>query len=308
MDNRFDGVLYGICENLRRYIEMLPEGVKKRTEEIRLRVGAPVSITIGGRPKFILKNGEISDYINGSLVIADKNDLSESFILLCRHSVYAHAPELKNGYISMTSGHRAGVCGAFNENGVLHDITSINIRIAREIFGAADELLKVYRGGGFLIAGPPGSGKTTILRDFVRQLSSGICGDYRRVAVIDSRGEIAGGGDGGINNLGGNTDILKIADKSVGIEIAVRTLFPDVVAFDEIGTEAELAEVSESFNAGVEILTTAHIGSESDLMRRSVTSGLLRSGAIEQIAVLSPILGEKPKLISCTELLYEYDA
>ena len=187
----------------------------------------------------------------------------------------------------------------------MQNITSINIRIAREIIGAANEVAVEYDGGGMLIAGPPGSGKTTVLRDLVRQLSSGIYGRRYRVAVVDSRGEISGSSSGQSgNDLGPDSDVLLTADKSAGIEIAVRTMFPDIVAFDEIGTNEELKKVSESFCAGVSVITTAHIGCEGDIMRRSVTKSLIESGAVSKVALLPAVHGGSIRVITVKELCH----
>ena len=137
----------------------------------------------------------------------------------------------------------------------------------------------------------------------MRQLSDGLCGKLYRVAVIDSRGEISGSYSGEcVNDLGNNTDVLMSGNKAEGIEIAIRTMFPDVVAFDEIGTIGELKGVSESFNAGVTVITTAHISSEKELMMRNVTSGLIRSGAVSVVALLPKVYGGKIKFIDTKEL------
>ena len=299
----FDGVLYGIGENIRRTLEFLPDKVKCKVQEIRLRTGLPVCLTVGGKTYFVKKDGTVCDYINADILKSDKKDLKESFMLLCNDSVYAHTGELKNGYIKMRSGHRAGICGTFDEQGNFKNVSSINIRIAHEVLGCADALFDSYNGNGLLIAGRPGSGKTTILRDLIRQLSSD---KYLRVAVIDSRGELSGSFLGeSINDLGVNTDILMIQNKALGVEIAVRTLFPNIVAFDEIGTSKELLSVSDSFNAGVSVITTAHAGSISDLLTRSVTNGLLRSGAVSQVAMLSEEIGKAPEILSVKEILCE---
>lgn len=300
---RFESALYGINPKIRSVLERLPSAVKASAEEIRLRCGLPVALTVSGETLFVLENGQTSFCITRDLLKAQKSDLEESFKLLCKSSVYAHTEELRNGFIMMENGHRAGICGTLTENGSMHDVSSINIRIAREVFGAANDITKAYGGGGLLIAGPPGSGKTTVLRDLIRQLSSGRCGKIYRIAVIDSRGEISGSFEGeNANDLGTGSDVLVTADKAAGIEIAVRTMFPDIVAFDEIGTEAELRRVSESFCAGVNIITTAHIGSVEDIMRRRVTQALIKSGVISQIALLPSIHGGTIKLIDTKEL------
>ena len=300
---RFESVLYGVAPRIRAVLGKLPVTIKSNAEEIRLRAGLPVALTVCGETVFIRTSGQTSFIITRDLLISEKTDIEESFRLLCKSSVYAHENELKNGFIMMDNGHRAGVCGTLSEGGIMHDITSLNIRIAKEIIGAANDIVRGFDGGGLLIAGPPGSGKTTVLRDLIRQLSGGICGRHYRVAVIDSRGEISGGVNGKSgNDLGPDCDVLLTADKAAGIEMAVRTMFPHIVAFDEIGTKEELKRVSESFCAGVTVITTAHIGSVDDLMRRSVTAALIESGAVSKVALLPTLRKGNIKLISVKEL------
>lgn len=300
----FDTAISAISSAIRNVLTFLPQNIKNKTEEIRLRNGLPVALTIKGKPLFVTKSGNLCEYITKDLLTVTKSDLEESFMLLCKRSVYAHTAELKEGYIVMDNGHRAGVCGTITEDGHLRDVSSINIRIAHEVIGCADNIVKEFDGGGFLIAGPPGSGKTTLLRDFIRQLSTGILGKYLKISVIDSRGEISGSSFGNcVNNLGENTDILIIKDKALGMEIAVRTLFPDIVAFDEIGSYSELNRVSESFNAGVSVLTTAHAGNLDDLLTRSITKSLIDSGAISKVALLSPTIGDPIQIFTVSELI-----
>lgn len=300
---RFESVLYGIAPRIRKVLYELPATVKGNAEEIRLRAGLPVALTVGGETVFIRTSGQTSFIITHDLLKSEKTDIEESFRLLCKSSVYAHENELKNGFIMMDNGHRAGVCGTLSAGGIMHNVTSVNIRIAREIIGAANDIVRGFDGGGLLIAGPPGSGKTTVLRDLIRQLSGGICGRHYRVAVIDSRGEISGGiGGKACNDLGPDCDVLLTADKAAGIEMAVRTMFPHIVAFDEIGTKEELNRVSESFCAGVTVITTAHIGSVDDLMRRSVTAALIESGAVSKVALLPALHTGTIRLISVKEL------
>ncbi len=249
-------------------INILPKDLKQNAEEIRLRAGKEICIMCGKKPFF-------------SKPILETEDIAFTVKRLCNSSVYAHTNELNNGYISLPFGHRAGVVGNFSgEN--LYEFSSISIRIAREIIGAAN-FLDGKITGGVLLAGPPASGKTTVLRDLVRRLSN----ENFKVSVVDTRGEISAFSRGSIyNDLGPNTDVLFGIDKDRGIEIALRTMTPDYIAFDEIGREAELMRVFDSVNGGAEIITTAHIGSTEQLLSRAVTRKLILSGAVKTVVML----------------------
>lgn len=301
--SNFDSALYGVGQRVKEILDKIPQKVKLNTEEIRLRTGSPLALTVSGDTVFVRESGEICFFITSDLCFVTEKDVKESFLNLTQNSVYAHEQELKNGFIIMKNGSRAGVCGNFSQEGFLSDVTSVNIRIAHEVFGSANEILKNYTGGGLLIAGPAGCGKTTVLRDTIRQLSLGRNGKFHRICVIDSRGEISGslGGDG--NDLGRCTDVLYIDNKAKGIEIALRTMFPEIIAFDEIANSEELKRVKESFFSGVDIITTAHIGSAKELLKRNVTASLIKDGIVSYVALLSRIHGGMTEIIPVSELL-----
>ena len=182
MSKEFDNAISSLADKIKRTLQFLPHDIKQRCEEIRLRAGLPLCLTICGKVMFVCEDSSVSGVLPRNPLIATKEIVTESLAQLCNNSIYLHENEIKQGFVSLKNGNRAGVCGVFNAEGMLISVSSINIRIARQIFGCANDLLPFIR-GGLLIAGPPGSGKTTMLRDLVRQLSSGTQGIYYRIAV-----------------------------------------------------------------------------------------------------------------------------
>jgi stage III sporulation protein AA len=275
----------------------LPLEIKAHAQEIRLRIGRPIMLSLPYGPVFISLSGEPAFKLRSGLLIAEKANIDEAFRLICDCSVHSHQREIKNGFVTLRGGHRAGICGTAvldgDEVSNIRDISSINLRIARDIAGAADKTVKALLtdGGvsGALIFGPPGCGKTTVLRDLARQLSSGGRGARMfRVAVIDERGEIAATFQGQPqNDLGPCCDVLDGYPKGEGIMQAVRCLSPDVVICDEIGGEADEKAVEFSLNAGVTVIASAHAGSLRELLARPQTARLIACGAFKTAVHLS---------------------
>ncbi len=285
---RFKEVLDFLPEKISKSLAGLGEEIKCETEEIRLRAGRPLAITVRGSQFFVGKTATMMPK-DDSLKISER-EVEECFVKLCNRSVYSHTDELREGYLILNGGHRAGVCGTVTvEQGKIQsvrDISSINIRIAKEVPHFADQIVKDYTGGGILVCGGPGSGKTTLIRDMVRGLAGGVSGRFFKVAVIDSRGELAAVSGGvPMTDIGQSADIITACPKEKGIEIALRTLYPDVIAFDEIGNLDEVRAVEQGLNCGVSIITSAHIGSKQDLFKKEQTKRLLQSGAIDKVVI-----------------------
>lgn len=277
----------GLLENqISEILKRLPQYIAEKTEEIRLRAGRPLALGLNGKTVFVTNKAQTTDnfaegfYINAEmLALTVKN--------ICGSSVYSHTDEIQNGFITMPYGNRAGIAGSFKQ-GKFCDISSVNIRISHECTGVSQNFVKGYSGGSVLICGPPSSGKTTFLRDVVRGISNGECGKYYKISLIDTRNEIAAMYCGvPQNNVGVNTDVISGREKSYAIDAAVRSMSPEIIAFDEIGTTDEVNAVLNGINCGAYIITTAHIESPYKLLMRNVTRLLIEKCGIEKIIYLS---------------------
>jgi len=285
---------------IRGIISGLSLNILERLEEIRLRQNKPLILG--------LPDGDIFLDINGKpavtprdcyLVTAD--DIQRVTQLISGCSLYAFGEELKNGFITLPGGHRVGLTGkTLLENGrvrTLKYISGLNIRISREVKGAASPLLPFIidqRSGNIfntLIFSPPRCGKTTMLRDIIRQLSNGIPElNFKGVVigVVDERSELAGCFQGvPQREVGIRTDVLDGCRKAEGMFMLLRSMAPRVIATDEIGTDEDFAALEGVFNAGVKVLTTVHAASLTELNQRPALRNLLNMKVIERFVLLS---------------------
>lgn len=280
------------CGELKYLLEKLPESKKATVQEIRLRSGKPLTLTDGKITMFVSNDSKILYTAGENAVRVTQRNIYDTFKSLCSYSVYSRQNEIKSGYITVKGGHRVGLCGTAvvkdGEVTAINDISSLNIRIARQIFGASEELFeKAYsEGGGILIAGLPSSGKTTVLRDMAYRLSLGIDCHVMRTAVIDERGELSGTYGGTAENDLGLCDVLNGYPKGEGIIQAIRSLSPQVIICDEVGTESDAAAISAGANAGADIIATIHAGSYDELLRRKQARRLLETGAFKTVVIL----------------------
>ena len=260
-------------------------------QEIRLRADKPVGIVIKGSTFFIDEKANIEKKVDKAVSIT-KNNIYEIFMKLCKHSIHAYKEQIKEGYITTDEGHRVGIAGKLNSVGNMSalDITSLNIRIARQIKGASEEIsqrLFKERVNSTLIIGEPSSGKTTILRDLAIKLTSGYLGKSYKTVIIDSRNEIGAYQNGKYTyDVGINTDIITGIDKSEGIMQAIRTMSPQIIICDEMGGIDDVVAVNQCLNSGVNIITTVHAGSKKEAEEKEQILALINSGAFKNVVLL----------------------
>lgn len=280
---------------MRQRLEAVPEGSRPFIREIRLRLGQPVVLTAKDGPFFLSREGRLLTKPPAFPERASREELLEILKKVCGYSLQSCQQELAQGYYTLPGGHRVGIAGTVSaENGRVNALwqpLSLNFRIARQLPGAAGDLpRKLYSGGerpSVLIAGVPSSGKTTLLRDLIRRLSMGETGRCLQIAAVDERGELGGGREQGTGlDLGPCTDLLSGYPKGAGMEIALRTLAPDILACDEIGGEGETAAILSSAGAGVPLLATAHGESFAQIARRPALRPLLEAGIFDRLVLL----------------------
>ena len=242
-------------------------------EEIRIRIGWPVELIYGNHNEWL---GNYDSMI-------DRQCLDEMLNYITGYSLYALEEEIKQGYITLSGGHRIGITGhaTYDHGSSVNDlqitniieIGGLNIRIAHERKGCAEQIIPFLRNGkgiyNTVFFAAPGVGKTTCLRDVIRILSNGDAKHAgMKICVVDERSEIAACIEGKPqNDLGKRTDVLDACPKGLGMQMVLRSMSPEIIAVDELGKEEEFALLEQMRCSGVKILGTMHAGDMEQLMR-----------------------------------------
>lgn len=282
--NEIENILDYFSINVRKIIE---ENYSDKIEEIRLRSNKPLCIKIGQENKLI-------DYI------VKQQDVLQSFEKVCENSVYSYRRQICDGYITIRGGNRVGIVGsAIVDNGQVINvnyISSLNFRIARQIIGCSNLIIRElidYENDSLyntLLISPPGCGKTTLLRDIIRNISNGIENfKGRTVGVVDERGEIAAMYKGiPQNDIGIRSDVIDNMPKPEAMRILVRSMAPDVITCDEIGSLEDIKAIDYAMCSGVKGIFTAHGSSINEIERNPEISKLLDKHIFERIILLNP--------------------
>lgn len=298
-------VIHLLPVEMKKILEKLPNTMKQHLEEIRIRENRPLEITLQGTFHYVSELGEL---------VQDSGQAFKPHAELCRkllekitnYSLYTMEEELRRGYITVAGGHRIGLAGRTILDGGMvrgiRDIGGFNIRIAREVVGAAKQLLpKLFlpsqRGlQSTLIISPPQQGKTTLIRDIARSLSYGELSaqnkmKYTRmpmkIGIVDERSEIAACVKGIPSfDVGPRTDVMDACPKAEGMMMLLRSMSPEVIIADEIGRPEDAEAIREAAHSGVKVIATAHAYDVDEVRRRPEIMGLIEERAFEMIVEL----------------------
>ena len=269
-------------------------------QEIRLRVNCPLMINYDNKEYFVSENASlVSNPYHG--VIITNNEIKETMEYISNYSLYAFEEEIRQGFITINGGHRIGITGKtiIQEDSIkgMKYISYINVRLAHQVKGCADIVIPYLVNKSIhgiyhtLLISPPKCGKTTLLRDIIRQISSG-CSHIEgmNVGVVDERSEI-GACYMGVpqNDLGIRTDILDCCPKAKGMMMLIRSMSPQIIAVDEIGSREDLEAIDYVISCGCKLIATVHGSSIEDIKSKPILGELLQNKLFERYVILNNV-------------------
>lgn len=287
--SRFDGALELLPNGLRNSARFLNEDDKANAEEFRLRIGRPATV--------LLPEGE-KELGKAPVTVRELNTVLEITTSASAHSVREN---MKNGYITSKGGYRVGLGGSaiVRDDGVtgFSALSSVAVRITKEIKGVSDQFMgEIFEGDKFystLIISPPGRGKTTVLRDIIRNLSDmGL-----RISVADERGELAAMREGVPQmDVGRYTDVIENCPKSQAVMMLLRAMNPEIIAMDEITAAEDILALKSAAGCGVGLIATVHAADLEDLMSKELYRGVI--GLFKKLLVIGTSGGRRKYTIS----------
>ncbi len=289
-------------EKLRLALSGLSDKQTEELYEIRLKSEKPVILIFSNEKQFVTDSGRLTHFYNSSVLNLSDSELKQVFERMCSYSVYSMTDSICNGFITIDNGCRVGVYGtAVVEGGTVSSIRNIkglNVRIAGDFIDISADVYKLFESSKptVLICGPPSSGKTTLIKDLCRNLSDKF--NYK-ISLIDERAEFEN------YYPGFNTDVLTGYPKAVGIMQSVRTLSPEIVVFDELGTSDEAEAVVEGMNSGVSFVMSIHCDNKEELKKKKQLKILNEIKVIDYFVFLKD-RAEVSEIVSA-EVFYDED-
>lgn len=288
-----------LTPKIKNAVMSIPESERNLIQEIRLRLGKKLTVTIFGKEYFVDEKGRLMNNFCDAISVAAE-DIAVTFKRAVQNSVHSFHREIARGYITAPGGNRVGFCGTAvldSERGYTVDsiknISSVNIRIAKEVRNCSMDIFKkslAEKPSSLIIAGPPSSGKTTVLRDLCR-----IAGSLYRISVIDERNELAATKDGvAMNDIGMMSDVFNSYNKYDGIMTAVKVMSPTILVCDEIGAKEDMKALEYAINSGVKLVASCHASTIDELKKRPLVSKLIKEKVFDYCALLGtgPMCGK----------------
>lgn len=288
IESREQQVLQVLAKSVRAVVEAERLDFRK-VQEIRMRIGKPLSLVYNNEER-LLPSGQAQGHL------VTKEEVRETLEYISHYSLYAYEQEMRQGFITIEGGHRVGMMGKAilegNKVKNLQYISSVNIRMSHEVLGCADKVLPFITKNRevchTLVISPPRCGKTTLIRDLIRQISDGNMHTKGcTVGVVDERSEI-GGCYLGIaqNQLGMRTDILDGCPKAEGMIMLIRSMAPQVIAVDEIGSLEDIHAIEYAMQCGCKMIASVHGMSMDEATHKPVLGKLIRERRFERYIIL----------------------